>query len=74
MQVTVRVRQGKPVAVFGKTCKTPVPKTAVELVRGGSMGDGIAGIEPVCQILVEYAQFAFVPDSAKPVTVGGILT
>lgn len=45
----------------------------MELVRGGSSGDGIAGIEPVYQIPVEYTHFTSVPDSVKPVAIGRML-
>ena len=38
------------------------------------MGDGIAGVVAVHQILVEHAPFSSVVDGAKPIAVGGMLT
>lgn len=74
LQVAVAVRKGKSVVVPGKTFETPVPRTAVELVCGGSLGDGTAGIEPIQKIPVEHAHFSSVSDGAKMIAVGGRLT
>ena len=38
---------GVPVTLARKAFETPVPKTSVELVDGGTMCDRIAGIVPV---------------------------
>ena len=70
---TVRVTDGIPVTLTRKACAAPVPKTSVEFVHGGSLGDGIAGVEPVHQVPVLHAHFTPVSDSADAVARGRVL-
>ena len=61
------------VTVTRKAFGTAVPKTSVELVDGGTVGDGIAGIVPVHQVAVCHTHFASVSDRADTVTCSGMV-
>ena len=45
----------------------------MEFVHGGTLSDGIAGVEPVHQISVQHAHFTPVSDGADTITRSRIL-
>ena len=61
------------VTLARKAFETPVPKTSVEFVDGGTMRNGIAGIVPVHQVAVRHTHFASVSDRADTITCGRVL-
>ena len=62
-----------PVTLARKARGAPVPKTSVELVDGGTVGDGIAGIESIHQVAVRHSHFASVSDRADAIARGRML-
>ena len=59
-----------PVPLARKALETPVPKTSVKLVDGGTMRDRIAGIVPVHQVAVRHTHFTSVSDRTDTIARG----
>ena len=62
-----------PVTLARKARGAPVPKTSVELVDGGTMRDGIAGIVPVHQVAVRHTHFTSISDRTDTIARGGMV-